>query len=128
MADSDNDALATALAQFNEGLEEQRAEERAQRAIDKAERKKQQAAAALKKVQADPNASADDKAAADATYREAVEEWNRRRSGGPDDADGAEAPDGPEAAAPGDTEAPDGAEAAGDAEATGDAKPEPEET
>ena len=78
---ADNDALDAALAQFNAGLEIQQAEEAAKRAVDKAERKKQQAANELKKLQSDPNASAEDKAAADDAYRAAVDQFNKLRSG-----------------------------------------------
>ncbi|MGI9624201.1 MAG: hypothetical protein ACR2PK_15305 [Acidimicrobiales bacterium] len=80
---TDEDALAAALAQFNEGLEAQAADRAAQRAIDKAERKKQQAAAHLKKLDGDPDASAEDKATANDEYRKAVEEFNQLRSGEP---------------------------------------------
>ena len=68
MAESKDDALQVALAQFNDGLKAQQAEERAQKAIDKAERKKQQAANELKAVQSNPDASAEEKAAADGAY------------------------------------------------------------
>ena len=78
---ADNDALDAALAQFNEGLKTQQAEEAAQRAVDKAERKKQQAASELKKLQSDANVSAEDKAAAEEAYRTAVEDFNKLRSG-----------------------------------------------
>ena len=78
---ADNDALDAALAQFNEGLKTQQAEEAAQRAVDKAERKKQQAASELKKLQSDANVSAEDKAAAEEAYRAAVEDFNKLRSG-----------------------------------------------
>ena len=125
---ADNDALDAALAQFNEGLKVRQAEEAAQRAVDKAERKKQQAAAELKKLQSDANASAEDKAAADEAYRSAVDEFNKLRSG--EDVEGAD-----DAETEGDaTEAEgDAAEAAADeGEATDEAaeapaeEPEPE--
>ena len=81
MAKSTDNALQLALAQFNDGLKAQQAEERVQRAIDKADREKQQAAAELKRVQANPDASAEEKATADATYREAVDAWSKMKSG-----------------------------------------------
>ena len=73
--------LQAALAQFNEGLKVQQAEEKAKRAIDKAERRKQQAANTLKKVQDDTNASADEKAEAEASYRSAADEYRRLKAG-----------------------------------------------
>lgn len=78
---ADNDALDAALALFNDGIQTQQAEEAAQRAVEKAERKKQQAATELKKLQSDPNASAEDKAAGDEAYRGAVDSFNKSRSG-----------------------------------------------
>lgn len=78
---ADNDALDAALALFNDGIQTQQAEEAAQRAVEKAERKKQQAATELKKLQSDPNASAEDKAAANEAYRGAVDSFNKSRSG-----------------------------------------------
>lgn len=112
---ADNDALDAALAQFNEGLKTQQAEEAAQRAVDKAERKKQQAAAELKKLQSNADAPAEDKAAAEEAYRAAVDEFNKLRSGDAieDDADAeAEAP-----ADDADAEAEEHAVDAADAEA-----------
>ncbi len=112
---ADNDALDAALAQFNEGLKIQQAEEAAQRAVDKAERKKQQAASELKKLQSDPNASAEDKAAADEAYRAAVDDFNKLRSGEPVDGDEEVG----EAAAENDAAA-EAEPAAGEAESEGD--------
>ena len=114
MASGDNDALSAALAQFNEGLKIQEAEAQAARAVEKAERKKQQAAADLKKVQGDPNASADDKSAAESAYREAVDEWNRRRSGDPDAEPASESDATPDADAPSESDATPDESAAGD--------------
>ncbi len=74
MARTDDPALRVALAQFNEGIKLQEDERRLQKAVGKADRTKQQAAETLKKLQKDPNASADDKAADDTAYREAVDE------------------------------------------------------
>ena len=73
--------LQAALAQFNQGLKVQQAEEKAKRAIDKAERRKQQAANTLKKVQDDTNASPDDKAEAEAAYRSAADEYRQLKAG-----------------------------------------------
>ncbi len=93
---------------FNDGLKVQQAEERAQQAIKKAERKKQQAASELKKAQGDASLSPEEKAEAEAAYRAAVDEFNRIRSGEPggDEAeDGAAGDDSAEGASV-DAEAP----------------------
>lgn len=137
VAESNDDALQVALAQFNDGLKTQQAEERARKAIEKAERKKQQAASELKAVQANPDASADDKAAADAAYREAVDTFNRMRSGEPepdsseDSAAKGEEPTATESTEPGDdseaaADAEDDTEAAADAEVAADTSSEAE--
>ena len=96
---ADNEALDAALTLFNDGLKIQQAEEAAQRAVEKADRRKQQAATELKTLQKDPNASAEDKAAADEAYRGAVDSFNKLRSGevvddASDNADEAADPDG----------------------------------
>lgn len=109
MAPADDDALKTALAQFNQGLKVQQSEARAERAIGKAERAKQSAAAALKKLDSNPETSSDERAEAETAYRAALGEWNRLRSGEPPDEQAA-SPDEPgtndepsEAAIPEDT-------------------------
>jgi hypothetical protein len=93
---------------FNDGLKVQQAEERAQQAIKKAERKKQQAAAELKKAQGDSSLSPEEKSEAEAAYRAAVDEFNRIRSGEPvpDEAEGDAGGDDSAEAASVDAEAP----------------------
>jgi hypothetical protein len=73
--------LDVALALFNDGLERQKADRRAAKAIENAEKTKQQAAAALKRLQSDSGASAEDRAAAEAAYRDAVAAFNALRNG-----------------------------------------------
>ncbi|MFN3219311.1 MAG: hypothetical protein ACE367_22715 [Acidimicrobiales bacterium] len=73
--------LDVALALFNDGLERQKADRRAAKAIENAEKTKQQAAAALKRLQNDSGASAEDRAAAEAAYRDAVTAFNALRNG-----------------------------------------------
>lgn len=73
--------LDVALALFNDGLERQKADRRAARAIENAEKAKQQAAAELKRLQNDSGASAEDRAAAEAAYRDAVAAFNALRNG-----------------------------------------------
>jgi hypothetical protein len=73
--------LDVALALFNDGLQRQKADQRAAKAIENAEKAKQQAAAALKRLQSDSGASAEDRAAAEAGYRDAVAAFNALRNG-----------------------------------------------
>lgn len=73
--------LDVALALFNDGLERQKADRRAAKAIENAEKAKQQAAAALKRLQNDSGASAEDRAAAEVAYRDAVAAFNALRNG-----------------------------------------------
>ncbi len=126
VANADDDALQAALAQFNQGVETQDAQRRAQRAIDKAERKKQQAATALKKTQANPDAPGEEKSEAEAAYRAAADEFARLRSGEPE----AEAEPEAEPEATPEPEAEAKPEPEAEAEATpepeAEAKPEPE--
>lgn len=90
-----DDELDVALALFNEGLERQQADRRVAKAIERAEKAKQQAAATLKRLQDDAGASADDRAAAEAAYREAVTTFNALRNGEtPPTADAGAAEDG----------------------------------
>lgn len=73
--------LDVALALFNDGLERQKADRRAAKAIENAEKTKQQAAASLKRLQSDSGATAEDRAAAEAAYRDAVAAFNALRNG-----------------------------------------------
>jgi hypothetical protein len=73
--------LDVALALFNDGLERQKADRRAAKAIENAEKTKQEAATTLKRLQSDSGASAEDRAAAEAAYREAVTTFNALRNG-----------------------------------------------
>jgi hypothetical protein len=101
-----------ALLLFNERLAADEAAARAERAVKKAERVKEDAAKALKRLSGS-GAAADEVAAADAAYRTALETYQRRVNGEPDPV--AEAPVAEEAAA---TEEPVAEEA--DASADGE--------
>ena len=69
-----------ALAQFNAGVARAEDERREQRAIAKAEKQRKDAADALKRV-ADSGGSEEERTAAEAHYRESLEEWGRLTAG-----------------------------------------------
>ncbi len=94
---SDDQALQKALAQFNEGLRLQREEDRARRAIEKAERRKDQAAGKLKELQADTRADAETKATAEQEYKAALADLARLRAGEAEPDQPEAEPDQPEA-------------------------------
>ena len=68
--------LADALAQFNKGVVTSRQMDREQKAVAKAERRRDAAASKLKDLMQN-DASADDKTLAEADYRDALAEWTR---------------------------------------------------
>ena len=72
---SDEETTA-ALALFNKGVETSKNEERSRREVDRAERKRKDAAEKLKAILADQDASPEVRAEAEATYREAAAEWS----------------------------------------------------
>lgn len=69
------------LLRFNAFLAEQEERAREQRRVSKAERAKQLAAARVREVQADPRATREEKLAAEAAYRQAVDAWRAARRG-----------------------------------------------
>lgn len=92
-----DDETSAALTLFNEYVDADRERTRREKRIKKAERAKDEAAARVKKLA--ERGSAEEKAEAEAAYREASEAWKRVRDG--------EEPDEPEAkAAPADEAAP----------------------
>ena len=68
--------LADALAQFNKGVATSRQMDREQKAVAKAERRRDAAASKLKDLMQN-DASTDDKTLAEADYRDALAEWTR---------------------------------------------------
>lgn len=78
-----NADLASALAQFNQGVEASKEADRRQRTIAKAERRRKDAATAMKAALAG-GSSAEERAAAEAEYRESVAAWRQLVS--PDEA------------------------------------------
>lgn len=68
----DADELGAELIKLNAFLAQQEDQAKAERARKKAERRREEAAERLKAVRADPKASADDKTAAEAAWKEAV--------------------------------------------------------
>ena len=68
--------LTDALAQFNKGVVTTRQMDREQKAVAKAERRRDAAASKLKDLMQN-DASTDDKAIAEADYRDALAEWTR---------------------------------------------------
>jgi hypothetical protein len=106
--------LDVALALFNDGLARQKADRRATKAIENAERTKQQAAAALKRLQSDTGASPEDRAAAEVAYRDAVAAFNAIRNGEVPPASDEAADDEAPADSEGGDEAGEAAEAATD--------------
>jgi len=71
----DNDTRA-ALLLFNERLEEAAAQRRADKRVAKAERDKETAAALVRKLGDNPQATAEEKAEAEAAYKASVENYN----------------------------------------------------
>jgi hypothetical protein len=91
--------LAAALDQFNHGVQETREIERHRKAVDKADRRRKDAAARMKQVLGS-DAGAEERAAAESDYRDAVAAWQQLNNPGqggdtvdgeaPVDADGAD--------------------------------------
>jgi hypothetical protein len=79
--------LTDALAQFNKGVATSRQMDREQKAVAKAERRRDSAASKLKDLM-QSDAGADGKALAEADYRDALAEWTRLTN--PDAADAEE--------------------------------------
>jgi hypothetical protein len=84
MPDSDtapalDDETTAALTLFNEYVEADRERTQREKKIKKAERTKDDAAAALKKL--NDGASAEDKAQAEEAYRDAADRWKKLRGG-----------------------------------------------
>lgn len=84
MPDSDtapalDDETTAALTLFNEYVEADRERTQREKKIKKAERTKDDAAAALKKL--NDGASAEDKAQAEQAYRDAADRWKKLRGG-----------------------------------------------
>ena len=83
--------LSAALAQFNQGAAATRDNDRHEKAVAKADRRRQDAAARMKTVlDADP--SAEERDEAEAAYRTAVDEWKQLLSPTELDADVLEDP------------------------------------
>lgn len=74
-----DDETTAALTLFNEYVDADRERSRREKRIKKAERAKDEAAARVKKL--NERGSAEEKAAAEAAYREASEAWKRIRDG-----------------------------------------------
>ena len=89
-----DDETATALTRFNAYVEADRERQRREKALAKAERVKDEAAAAVRNLNSS-RASADEKTAAEAAYREAADALKRLR-------------DGTDKGAPADDKAPEG--------------------
>ena len=70
-----DDETRAALLLFNERVEASAAEERAAKRVAKAERAKDEAAAVVRKLADNPNASAEDKAEAEVAYKAAVDNF-----------------------------------------------------
>ena len=68
--------LTDALAQFNKGVATSRQMDREQKAVAKAERRRDAAASKLKDLMQN-DGSTDDKTIAEADYRDALAEWTR---------------------------------------------------
>ena len=66
----------TALLLFNERLDARALQERGKKRVAKAERAKDAAAATVRKVGENPDATAEEKAEAEATYKAALDEYN----------------------------------------------------
>ncbi len=74
-----DDETRAALLLFNERVEASAAKERGAKRVAKAERLKDEAAATVRKLSDNPNASAEDKATAETAYKEALESYNTIR-------------------------------------------------
>ena len=98
-----DEETTAALTLFNEYVEADRERTQREKRVKKAERAKDEAAAVVKKL--NERGSAEEKAEAEAAYREAADRWKKLRDG--------EEPDEPEAEAVAETEAD---EPAGDTE------------
>ena len=101
--------LAAALAQFNQGVEVTKEEERHQQKVNQADRRRKQAAAEMKQV-LDGDPSPAEREAAEAEYRAAVDAWQALVSGPEGDSDDASDAPGTE-----DVESADTTEPAADA-------------
>ena len=66
----------TALLLFNERLDARALMQRGKKRVAKAERAREAAAADVRKLNGNPNATAEEKAEAEATYKAAVDEYN----------------------------------------------------
>ncbi len=75
-----DDETAAALTRFNAYVEADRERQRREKALAKAERVKDEAAAAVRNLDSS-RASADEKTAAEAAYREAADALKRLRDG-----------------------------------------------
>lgn len=73
------DETSEALRQYNAAMQRAADERRAVKAARRADTKRREAAEALQRLRDDPAASPDDLAAAEAHYRDMVDEWNRVR-------------------------------------------------
>lgn len=71
-----DDETRAALLLFNERVEAKAANERGAKRVAKAERAKDEAATLVRKLGENPDASAEDKAAAESAYKTALEEYN----------------------------------------------------
>jgi hypothetical protein len=127
------DDLSAELIKFNAFLASEEDQERQARAVKKALRLREEAAAALKKVNGDPKASKEDKEAAEVAWKAAIATEERVKAGGPLVEPGTDsktpAEEAPGDAAPTDEASGDAAptdEASGD-EASGDEAPAPDE-
>ncbi|NCG36454.1 MAG: hypothetical protein GWP48_02860 [Actinobacteria bacterium] len=74
-----DDETHAALTLYNEYVKADRERSQREKRVKKAERAKEEAAALVKKLSA--SGSADEKAAADAAYREANDAWRKQRDG-----------------------------------------------
>ena len=101
-----DDETRAALLLFNERVEASAAEERAAKRVAKAERAKDEAAAVVRKLADNPNASAEDKAEAETAYKAAVDNFQAIK------ADPMAGMDQPKKAAPAEDASPDEASAA----------------
>jgi len=72
-----DDETRAALLLFNQRLEESAAEERATKRVAKAERAKDEAATRVRNLGNDSSATAEQKAEAEAAYKDAVDEFQR---------------------------------------------------
>ena len=75
-SDRADTGLADALAQFNKGVATSRQVDKEQKAVAKAERRRDAAASKLKDLMQN-DATTDDKTIAEADYRDALAEWTR---------------------------------------------------